>query len=412
MSHLEHVAVVGAGHGGTAVAALLRQHGFQGRVTLLGAEAHHPYQRPPLSKVHQKGLEIEAELLRPEKFFLDQDIDLRLGAQVNKIDRRNACLSLADGDDVPYDRLVLATGARARRPAIPGVDLPQVLTLRTLDDAQWLHHSLGPGIRVAIVGAGYIGLEVAAVARESGAIVTILEGSDRVLGRSAGADVAEWLTERHRSCGTEVVLGAQVRGFAADAQGNLTSVKLRDREIACDLAVLGVGAEPRVEIAVEAGFATEQGITVDSSARTRVPNVYAVGDATLRPLPLYGGLFRLESIPSTTEQARQVVAHVMGLEAPKAEVPWFWSDQFDLKLQIAGIPSQGVKAVVRGETDSGRFAVYHLDEHDRLAAVEAVNASSDFAAGKRLISTRSALSPGDLNDRNIPLKDLVKRATK
>jgi 3-phenylpropionate/trans-cinnamate dioxygenase ferredoxin reductase subunit len=408
-NEINHVAVVGAGHGGTAVAALLRQHGFPGHITLIGSETHQPYHRPPLSKSTTVGESISAELLRPDEFYTTQDIDLRLGTHVERVDTDRSVLQLAGGDVVQYDAMVLATGARALQLRLPGADLPQVRTLRTFDDALWLHDALMPGNHLVVVGAGYVGLEVAALARSRGASVTVIEGAPRVLGRSAGADVAEWLTRYHRSRGTEIILNAAVGGFVADESGNLASVQLEDRQIDCDLVVVGVGAEPCDDLALSAGLSCDRGVIVDDRGRTSVPHIYAIGDMTRRPLPPYEGLFRLESIPSASEQAKQVTADILGLPAPQPEVPWFWSDQYDLKLQIAGMPAHGEKPVVRGDIDTGRFAIYHLDGADRVVAVEAMNSPGDFLAGKKFIANQMTINARDLSDTQTSLKDLMRR---
>lgn len=406
---INHVAVVGAGHGGTAVVALLRQHGFPGQITLIGSETHQPYHRPPLSKSTTVGESITAELLRPEDFYIGQNIDLRLGTHVDHIDVDRSALALTTGETVDYDALVLATGARALQLRLPGADLPHVRTLRTFDDARWLHDSLTPEHHLVVVGAGYVGLEVAALARTRGATVTVIEGASRVLGRSAGADVAEWLTQHHRSRGTDVILDAEVEGFVADPEGNLTAVQLKDRRIDCDLVVVGVGAEPCDDLATSAGLACDHGVIVDSRGQTSAPNIYAIGDMTRRPLPPYEGLFRLESIPSASEQAKQVAADILGLPAPHPEVPWFWSDQYELKLQIAGMPAHGEKPVIRGDLDTNRFAVYHLDGADRVVAVEAMNSPGDFLAGKKFIANQTTINARDLSDTRTPLKELMKR---
>jgi 3-phenylpropionate/trans-cinnamate dioxygenase ferredoxin reductase subunit len=399
------VVIVGAGHGGTAVAALLRQGGFTGRITVFGAERHLPYHRPPLSKT---GTQDGPELLRPAGFYADQDIELRLDSTVAALEPAAAQLVLDDGERIGYDVAVLATGAQARRLRVTGAGLEGIHTLRTLDDAAGLRADLGPGRHVVIVGGGYVGLEIAAVARQRCSEVTVLEGGDRLLGRSAGPDIAAWLQREHGSRGTRVSCGVAVTGFRAGPDGRVASVHTTEGDVTCDLVLLGVGAEPRDELARTAGLHCHDGVMVDEHARTSAPGVYAVGDLTRRPLPPHPGLFRLESIPSAGEQAKQAVAHILGAPAPRPEVPWFWSDQFQLKLQIAGLPSLAAESVVRGDRAEGRFAVYHLDPERRLVSVEAVNAPGDFMAGKRWIGERRRLDATALADAGIPLRELVK----
>jgi len=403
------VAVIGAGHGGTAAVALLRQHGFAGSVTLFGAERHLPYHRPPLSKTSPESGSGSPDPLRPAGFYPDQRIDLRLDSPVLALDPVAARLRLGDGSEIPYDVAVLATGARARRLPVPGADLPGVHTLRTLDDACLLRGGLRPGRRLVVVGGGYIGLEVAAMARRIGVAVTVLEAATRVLGRSAGPDLAAWLTERHRRQGTDVVLGAAVERFVPGPDGRVAGVGLADGgEVPCDLVLVGIGAQPCDELARAAGLRCDDGVIVDERGRTSAPGVYAIGDMTRRPLPPYRGLHRLESIPSAGEQAKQAVTDLLGLPAPRPEVPWFWSDQFDLKLKIAGLPALAEKSVLRGgPTDEHRFAAFHLDGAGRVVAAETVNAGGEFMVAKKWIAEGTVVDPDGLADTARPLRTLA-----
>jgi 3-phenylpropionate/trans-cinnamate dioxygenase ferredoxin reductase subunit len=400
------VAVVGAGHGGTAAAALLRQHGFTGPLTLLGAEWHLPYHRPPLSKTSR----ISPEPLRPEAFYPDQRIELRLDVSVRALDPAAHLLHLGDGSALPYDVAILATGARPRRMPVPGAGLPGVHILRTLDHARSLGDDLGPGRRLVVVGGGYIGLEVASTACRLGAQVTVLEAADRVLGRSAGPDIAAWLTDRHRTQGTAIALGATVERFEAGADGRVAAVGLADGSVLpCDVALVGVGAQPCDELARAAGLRCDNGVVVDDRARTSAAGVHAIGDMTRRPLHPYPGLHRLESIPSAGEQAKQAVADLLGLPAPKPEVPWVWSDQFDLKLKIAGLPALAEKSVVRGDPDDDRFAVFHLDGAGSVVSVETVNAGGEFMAGRKWIADGTVVDPAGLADPSTSLRSLTSR---
>lgn len=404
------VAVVGAGHGGTAAAALLRQHGFTGPLTLLGAERHVPYHRPPLSKSAQGSGSGPPDPLRPAGFYPDQRIELRLDAPVRALDPVAHLLHLGDGSALPYDVAILATGARPRPLLVPGAELPGVHFLRTLDDARRLGDDLGPRRRLVVVGGGYIGLEVASTARRLGALVTVLEAGERVLGRSAGLAIAAWLTDRHRAQGTCITLGAAVDRFEAGADGRVATVGLADGSVLpCDVALVGVGAQPCDELARAAGLRCDNGVVVDDRARTSAAGVHAIGDMTRRPLPPYPGRHRLESIPSAGEQAKQAVADLLRLPAPKPEVPWFWSDQFDLKLKIAGLPALAEKSVVRGDPDDDRFAVFHLDGAGRVVSVETVNAGGEFMAGKKWIADGIVVDPDGLADPSTSLRTLISR---
>ncbi len=402
------VVIVGAGHGGTASAALLRQHGFTGEVILLGAEPHSPYQRPPLSKTYLLEESAAPAPLRPPDFYRDQRIDLRLNTVVAGLDPAERTLLLGDGSALRYTAAILATGARPRALPIPGADLGGVHTLRTFDDALALRRILRPGARLVIVGGGYIGLEMSAMARRLGVAVTLLEKAERVLGRSAGAFLAQWLTEHHSAQGTDIAVGTSVERFVEGDDGRVAEVVLTDgRQLPCDAALVGAGSEPRDELARRAGITCDGGIVVDHHGRTSDPHVYAIGDATRRPVCRYPGAHRLESIPSAGEQAKQAVAEILGLPAPKPEVPWFWSDQGSLKLQIAGLPGLGEKAVLRGDPARDSFAVFHLDGADRLVAVEALNATPAFMAGKKLIGSASTLDADRIADPTSALRELA-----
>ena len=401
------VVIVGAGHAGGTAAALLRQYGFTGAITLLGEEPIPPYQRPPLSKAWLKGEADEDSLaLKPLEFYAEQSIDLRMGVVVRSISRTSKQVALADGEPISYDVLVLAMGARPRRLAIPGADLAGVCELRTAADAEALKAALKPGCRLAVVGGGYIGLEVAASARALGAEATVIELQSRVLARVASEPMSEFFEAYHRTRGVGFELNVSVHEILGDA-GRVIGVKLSDgRTVACDAALIGVGALPNDEIARDAGLECANGIVVDLEARTADPAVFAIGDVTHRPLPLYERSFRLESVPNALEQAKQVAAALTGRAPPAPEVPWFWSDQYDLKMQIAGLPFDGDSLLVRGDPKTARFAVFHL-KGDLIQAVEAVNAPPEFMAGRQLIGSRRPIARQRLADGAISMKEVA-----
>ena len=402
------IVIAGAGHAGGSAAAFLRQYGWKGAITLVGEEPLLPYQRPPLSKAWLKG-EATADTLalRPERFYVQQRIATRLGTRVTAIDRAGRRLSLADGATLPYDHLILATGASPRRLGLPGETLRGVLALRSAADADALAAMLGPGRRIAIIGGGYIGLEVAASARALGASAVVIEREPRVLARVAGHALSTHLEARHRAEGVELLLEAAVEAIEGEA-GAATAVHLVDgRRIPCDAVLVGIGAVPNDDLAAACGLETGGGITVDLAARTSDPLIHAVGDCTRRPLPLYGREARLESVPNAIEQAKQAAADICGRPPPVPEVPWFWSDQYDLRLQIAGLAFDPAEAVVRGEPNGAGFAVFHLAADHRVLAVEAVNAPAEFMAGRILVSKQRQVAPRLLGDAATPLKDLA-----
>ena len=399
------VVIVGAGHAGGTAAAFLRQFGWAGEIVLVGDECAPPYQRPPLSKAWLKGeADLESLALRHESFYPENRIGLRLGERVERIDREARQVVLGHGERLAYDRLILATGARARKLALPGIGLDGVLELRTEGDAEALKRALGVGKRLANIGGGYIGLEGAATARALGAEAVVFEREDRLLARVACETLSSFFQAYHTARGVGFELGAQVA--ALEGEGAVEGVRLGDgRTIACDAALIGVGAQPNEELARDAGLACDNGVMVDLTARTEDPAIYAIGDVTRRPLPLYGkARGRLESVPNAIEQARQAAADLCGRPAPGGEVPWFWSDQYDLKLQIAGLALDAASVVVRGDPAQARFAVFHLDPENRLQAVEAVNAPAEFMAGRQLILGRNRVALDKLRDMSVSMK--------
>lgn len=398
----DRVVIVGAGQAGSSAAAFLRQFGFEGEITLIGEEPLAPYQRPPLSKAWLKG-EANADdlLLRAGSFYSEHDIALRTGVEVTAIDRQARAVITAGGP-VEYDTLIIATGARPRPLPIPGANLTGVLELRTAADAEALKAQLSPGRRLAVIGAGYIGLEVAASARALGAEVVVIERETRVLGRVACEPLSDFFQAYHEARGVTFELGASVTAF--EGEGAVTGVHLADgRSIACDVALVGIGAVPDDALARDAGLACKDGVIVDIEARTSDPAIYAAGDVTWRPLPLYGRDFRLESVPNAIEQGRQAAASIAGRPPPPAEVPWFWSDQYDLKLQIAGLAFDADQLVTRGDAATGMFALFHLRQ-GRVLAVEAVNAGAEFMGGRLLIASGKPVDPARLADTSISMK--------
>ncbi len=403
------VVIVGAGHAGGSAAAFLRQYGFTGPLSLIGEEPLAPYQRPPLSKAWLKGeADAEALMLRPDSFYSENDIVLRLGVRAERIDRDARTVILSGGEAVPYATLILATGARARRIPLPGLDLGGVLALRTAADADQLKSALGPGRRLAVIGGGYIGLEAAASARALGAEAVVIEREPRVLARVACEALSTFFQDYHRKHGVHFILDAGVEGIVG-GDGRAAAVKLAGGDLVeADAFLVGVGAVPNQELAVDAGLHCSDGIVVDLEARTSDPAIFAIGDCTRRPMPLYGArMHRLESVPNALEQAKQAASALTGRPAPAGEVPWFWSDQYDLKLQIAGLPFDAVQTVIRGDIAAAKFAVFHLDAEHRLQAVEAVNAPPEFMAGRLLIGQRKAVAPDKLRDMSISMKEVA-----
>jgi 3-phenylpropionate/trans-cinnamate dioxygenase ferredoxin reductase subunit len=405
-----HVVVIGAGHAGGSAASFLRQYGWAGPITLIGEEPIGPYHRPPLSKDWLKGEADAVSLaLKPASFYPEHRIDLRLATRASAIDRVARRIAIEDGDGLTYDHLILALGSRARRLDLPGRELAGVLELRTAADADRLKAALGPGRHLVVIGGGYIGLEVAASARALGAAATIIEREERVLARVACEALSRFFQSYHQKQGVDLELATQVSGLEGNDAGEVTGVRLADgRLLPCDTVLIGVGGVANDELARSAGLACDNGILVDHAARTGDPAIYAIGDCTRRPMPLYDRIWRLESVPNALEQAKHAAADLTGRPAPAPEVPWFWSDQYDLKLQIAGVSFDAAHVVIRGLVVHGQFAAFHLAADNRILAVEAVNAPAEFMAGRILIGKRMSVDPERLRDPAVPMKELLK----
>lgn len=405
---MSQIVIVGAGHAGGTAAALLRQQGHTGPITLIGEELIAPYQRPPLSKAYLKGeADAESLKLKPDEFYAEHDITLRLGTSAESIDRAGRRVVLKGGGEVPYDVLILATGSANRKLTFPSAGPHDLLELRSHADAERLKAVLQPGKRMVIIGGGYIGLEAAASCLALGAAATIVELAPRVLARVACEELSGFFEAYHRARGVEILTGAQVEDLEHSPDGHVSGARLTDgRRIACDAVLVGVGAKACSELAEAAGLDCANGVVVDEQARTSDPSIYAIGDATWRPMPLYGNRHRLESVPNALEQAKQAVAAILGKPAPAPEVPWFWSDQYDLKLQIAGVPFDADQRVIRGSIEAAKFAIFHL-KAGRLLAVEAVNSPAEFMAGRLMIGQRKAVDPARLADTSISMKEVA-----
>lgn len=407
-----HILIIGGGHGGMNVAAALRQAGHTGAIRLISEETVLPYHRPPLSKAYLKGEATRESLyLRAPAFYETNAIDVMLGERVARIDAEAKVAILADGRAIAWEVLILATGSIARRLDCPGADLAGVQTLRDLKDADALRAHIGAGRRLVIVGAGYVGLEVAASARALGCEVTILEREPRILARVACEELSGFFHRYHADHGVTFRTGASVATLQGE-NGAVSAVELADGEtIPCDAVLVGIGGSPCDSLAVEAGLRCDNGVIVDLAGRTSIPGIYAIGDMTRRPMPHYGNrMFRLESVPNAVDQAKAVAADIMGLPLPAPDLPWFWSDQYDLKLQIAGVPFDADRQIVRhtpGKENS--FAIFHLSG-DQVVAVEAVNAAGEFVAGKKLIMTAQPVDIDRLADSSIPAKMLLASA--
>jgi 3-phenylpropionate/trans-cinnamate dioxygenase ferredoxin reductase subunit len=400
------VIIVGAGHGGYQVAASLRQAGFLDRIRLINDEAHLPYQRPPLSKAYIKGSAgPESLMFRPEKFYQDQAIELIAGRAVS-IDRASRKVLLASGETLAYGHLILATGARNRLLDLPNANLPDVKYLRILDDSEALRKIMPSKTRVVVIGAGFIGLEFAATARIKGLEVDVLELAPRVMARAVTAEVSEYFQEHHREAGIRIHLGVQATAIEADGV-KVTGVSLSDgRHLPADLVVVGVGVLPNIELAAEAGLPVAAGIVVDEYLATADPDISAIGDCALFASPRFGGSLRLESVQNATDHARCVAARLTGNSKPYDGHPWFWSDQGDDKLQMAGLTTGYDRVVLRGNPANKAFSAFCY-KGEKLLGIESVNRAGDHMFGRRLQGMDRSITPEQAADESFDLKSAL-----
>jgi 3-phenylpropionate/trans-cinnamate dioxygenase ferredoxin reductase subunit len=396
--------IVGGGHAAAQTAASLRQEGYEGELIIIGEESHIPYQRPPLSKQYLAGeYGIERVYLRPQKFYEDRDIDVRAGIRVENIDTPTKTLILEDNSTLKYDKLLLATGARARQLDIPGVDLDGIHYLRTLADVDQIKFEMAANKRLTIVGGGYIGLEVAAIAIKAGLEVTILEMEERILHRVTTPQMSEFYYKLHVGAGVKIRTGAAATRFIGDH--SVSKIECADgSEIDSDIAIIGAGVIPNVELASDAGLKCDNGIIVNERCVTSSSDIYAAGDCTNHPNALLDRRLRLESVPNAMEQSRVAAANMLDKTKEYASIPWFWSDQYDLKLQMVGFSSDGNSQVMRGDPDTRCFSVFYFND-DMLVAADSVNSAKDFLTCKQLIGNK--VDPGKLVDPSVDLKTLI-----
>jgi 3-phenylpropionate/trans-cinnamate dioxygenase ferredoxin reductase subunit len=400
------VLIVGAGHAGFQLAASLRQHGFGERIGLINDEAHLPYQRPPLSKAYLKGEgRPDSLMFRPDKFYREQNVELIAGRAVS-IDRGARKVVLASGTSLDYGHLVLATGARNRLLDIPNANLESVRYLRTLDESEALRQRIAAGQRVVVIGAGFIGLEFAATARAKGLEVDVVELGARVMARAVTAEISDYFQERHTAAGIRIHLGVQVTGIESDGE-NVTGVSLSDgRHLPADLVVVGVGVLPNAELAAEAGLQVAAGVVVDEQLRTSDSDISAIGDCALFASPRFGGSLRLESVQNATDQARCAAARLTGDAKIYDGLPWFWSDQGDDKLQIAGLTTGYDRVVVRGERAQRSFSAFCY-KAGKLVGIESINRAGDHVFGRRILGLNKSIEPEQAADVSFDLKSAL-----
>jgi 3-phenylpropionate/trans-cinnamate dioxygenase ferredoxin reductase subunit len=406
MNHHD-IVVVGAGHAGAQAAIQLRQLGYGGSIALIGAEAEPPYERPPLSKEYLAGeKEFERMLVRPETFWAERGIELVLGSFVAAVDPQAKRIWFEGGGECRYSTLIWAAGGEPRRLGCEGGDLAGVHVVRRRADSDAIRAELGGVECVAVVGGGYIGLETAAVLRKLGKRVVLLEALDRVLARVAGPDISRFYEAEHRAQGVDMRLGATVASIVGEG-GRVAGVRLRDGDlIEAQMVIVGIGVEAAAAPLLAAGAGGANGVDVDPFCRTSLPDIYAIGDCAAHENVFAGGLrIRLESVQNAHDQAATAARAILGNPQPYEAVPWFWSNQYDLRLQTVGLSVGYDATVVRGRPEERSFSVLYLLE-GRVIALDCVNSTRDYVQGRKLVTERRVVAPERLTDTSVPLKEL------
>lgn len=406
----DRVIIVGAGHAAGQAATSLRQKKYSGEIVMFGDEPYVPYQRPPLSKAYLAGdLELERLYFKPAKFYPDHDVDVRVNTRVASIDRDAHTVTTTDGETLEYSKLILATGSRVRELPIPGNDLDGVHYLRSIADVQAMQEQFAAGKKIVIVGGGYIGLEVAAVAVKRGLDVTVLETESRVMNRVVAREISQFFQNMHSEEGAKLELGRRVQQING-ADGKVVSVTCADGfTVDADMVVIGIGILPNEELAKNAGLKCSNGIVVDENCQTGDPDILAIGDCTRHPNGLLGRHLRLESVHNAIEQGKTAAANIVGEPAPYNQIPWFWSDQYDVKIQIAGMSDVHEQFVLRGDPTTRSFAAFYLQQ-GRIVAVDAINSPREFMIGKKLVAAGAKIPVADLADTAKDFKEMATAA--
>jgi 3-phenylpropionate/trans-cinnamate dioxygenase ferredoxin reductase subunit len=400
------VLIIGAGHAAGQLSASLRMDGYGGKIRIIGDEPYPPYQRPPLSKQFLSGeMELEQIYLKPSVFYTDNDVELTLGRRVESIDRAAKSVTLDNGDVVPYDKLALTTGTRVRKLTIPGADLDGIYYVRVVSDALALRDRFSSGGRMVVVGGGYIGLEVAAAATKQRMAVTVLEMADRLMKRVVAPEVSTFYETLHRGHGVDIQTDVRVSAFVGD--GHINAVECEDgSRFEADVVVVGVGVIANTELAESAGLACDNGIVVNACAETDDPDIVSAGDCTNHPNSVYGINIRLESVQNAIDQAKAAAKAICGMPKTYSAVPWFWSDQYDVKLQIVGLSQGYTQAVVRGVPSDGVFSVFYLKD-GVLIAVDAINSPREYMMGRKLVADHAQMDPDRIANTDISVRELV-----
>ena len=406
----ERVIIVGAGHAAGQAATSLRQKKYAGEILMIGDEPYEPYQRPPLSKAYLAGdIDIDKLYFKPEGFYAKNDVDVRLSTRVDSVDSRAKTVTTANGDTLEYSKLILATGSRVRELPIPGKDLDGVHYLRSIADVKAMQDGLVEGARLVVIGGGYIGLEVAAVAAKRGLDVTVLETESRVMNRVVAREISQFFQDMHTEEGVKMELGRRAQEING-ADGKVVSITCADGFVVeADMVVIGIGILPNVELAEAAGLKSSNGIVVDEFCQTSDPDILAIGDCTRHPNGLLGRHLRLESVHNAIEQGKTAAANIVGEPVAYNQIPWFWSDQYDVKMQIAGMSDVHEQFVLRGDPATRSFSAFYLQQ-GKIVAVDAVNSPKEFMIGKKLVASGAEIPVADLADTSKDFKEMATAA--
>lgn len=404
-SHPKQVVIIGGGQAGGETAAELRRKGYEGKITLVADEPYVPYKRPPLSKTYLAGTaKVESLYVMAQAALEKANIEFISGVRAQRIDRAAKKVTLADGRELAYDKLMIATGGRPRELNCPGADLPGIFMLRGIADVDAIREKFGEGKRLVIVGGGYIGLEVAAVATKAGLNVTVLESMPRVLQRVTAPEMSAFYERVHKEAGVDVRTGVLLTGFAQ--KDGALEVQMAGGGISADLVIVGIGLVANTEVAAEAGLEIDNGVVVDEFTRTSDRDIHAAGDCTNHPSEFLGRRVRLESVQNAMEQGRAAALNILGVETKYANVPWFWSDQYELKLQMVGMSQGYDQVVLRGDPKGRSFGAFYLKQGQIIAA-DMVSRLKEFMVAKKFVAEKLALNPEQLADESIDLKSLL-----
>ena len=403
---MDKIVIAGAGQAAIQSAVSLRKFGYEGSITIIGEESHPPYQRPPLSKDYLLGkTQLDRVHLKKEAFYEENKIELIINTRVESIDRKRKTVSLSNKENLDYGKLIIAAGSRVRKLDVPGVDKNGIHYLRGLDDANALKENLKEGKKLVIVGAGYIGLEVAAVAASLKIETSVIDIADRVMSRTVDPLISDYYHSLPKNNGVNIHLKHGLKSITG--KGNVEKVFCTNNlELDADIVVIGAGVIPNDELALTAGLTCENGIVVNEFGQTEDKNIYACGDCTNHPNKILGRKLRLESVHNAMEQSKAVASSIMGLKEPYNQVPWFWSDQYDHKLQIVGLSGDHDEVIMRGSKSEQSFLLFYLKDKE-IIAVNAINSSKEFLISKKLVANKVRISSDIINDQSSNLNEFL-----